>query len=138
MSVITRLGAPRRSKLLHRIIRLCERNTEAVLFELAERSATPGVPEPRRPHSAPRGFRWKRIRGNRVFSHSRARLSRSAGFAARVRRLIQVLADPERCVARCLKALVVGFKCACLVAVAPPAQAVRVLSRPAISLADSS
>ena len=119
--VIARLGAPRRSKLLHCILRLCEHNTEVIVFEWAD-ARMPSLPHiPRHPRGAPRGFRVKRIRGLRYYRHSRVALRRGAGFAARVRRLIQVLADPERCIARCVKLLTIGRKRWRLIAVAPPA-----------------
>lgn len=118
--VIARLGAPRRSKLLHRILRLCERNTEVIVFEWADARVLPLPHIPHRPRSAPQGFRVKPIRGLRYYRHSRVALRRGAGFAARVRRLIQVLAEPERCIARCVKLLTSGRKRTALIAVAPP------------------
>lgn len=119
--VIARLGAPRRSKLLHRILRLCERNTEIIVFEWADARVPPPRRIPRRPRGAPRGFRVKRIRGSRYYRHSRVALRRGAGFAARARRLIHVLAEPERCIERCVKLLTSGRKRTRLIAAAPPA-----------------
>lgn len=128
MGVITRLGLDRRrsrlkrgSRLLHRLIRLCEHNTEAVVFELADALAPPLELRTYRPRSAPPGFRVKRIRGCRYFSHARVRLAAERGVAARVERLLDVLANPERCVARALRLIVVGRKYSRLVPAAPPA-----------------
>ena len=139
IGVITRLGAPKRSRLLHRIIRLCERNAEAIVFELAEaRAAPPLEARSHRPRSAPAGFRVKRIRGCRFFTHARVRLKREAGFAARVRRLLDVLAEPEACIERCLRLLDIGRKFTRLVAAAPPADPMRADAFTPAAFADSS
>ena len=138
IGVIARLGAPKRSKLLHRIIRLCERNTEAVVFEAAAERAPPLQQRPYRPRAAPAGFRVKRIKGYRFFNHARVRLRAEAGFAARVRRLIAVLADPEPCIARCLKLLVIGCKQTRLIATAPPTDRIQAAPPAVIVSVDSS
>ena len=138
IGVIARLGAPRRSRLLHRVIRLCERNTEAVVFEMAAERAPPLQQRPHRPRAAPAGFRHKRIKGYRFFNYARVRLKTEAGFAARVRRLIAVLADPEPCIARCLKLLTIGRKQTRLVATAPPADPIRAAAFLPTVFADSS
>ena len=138
LGVISRLGAPRRSHLLHRVIRLCERNTEAIIFELAEAHAPPPLRRFHRPRAALSGFRLKRIKGSRYFTHTRARLKAEAGFAARVRHLIAVLADPTPFVARAIKLLVAGLKRTRLVAVAPPAEPMRCALPAAPAYADSS
>jgi hypothetical protein len=141
VGVIARLGAPRRSKLLHRIVRLCERNTEAVVFDMAAaRWAPPAFfrRAGRRKASAPPGFRVKRIKGYGFFNHARVRLGAEAGFAARVLRLIDVLADPEPCLARALKVIAVGRTRTRLVAAAPPADPMRTPAFAATAFADSS
>jgi hypothetical protein len=125
VGVIARLGAPKRSRLLHRIIGLCERNTEAMVFDIAAARAPPPQRRTRRLRAAPAGFRLKRIKGNRFFNHARVRLRAEAGFAARVRRLIAVLADPEPCVARATRLLLVGCKQTRIIATAPPAEPLR-------------
>ena len=81
LGVIARLGAPRRSRLLHRIVRLCERNVEAMVFEMADARIAPLSLRPTHPRAAPPGFRVKRIRGCRFFSHARVRLPAGAGYS---------------------------------------------------------
>jgi len=139
IGAIQRLGAPKRSRLLHRIVRLCERNTEAIVFEMAEALAPPPpLPPAHRPRSAPPGFRVKRIRGTHFFNYGRVRLPQSAGFAARVRRLIAVLAAPDRCIRRYLRLLTIGQKYTRLIAVAPVADRLHAPQASAPAFADSS
>lgn len=137
LGVITRLGAPRRSRLLHRIVRLCERNVEAMVFEMADARIAPLSVRPAHPRPAPRGFRLKRIRGCRFFSRARVRLSAAAGFAARVRHLLAVLARPERCIARVVAMLTRGWKRTSLIATAPVAERLQAQAF-AAAFADSS
>ncbi len=145
MGVITRLGLDRRrarlkrgSRLLHRIIRLCEQNTELGVFEMADALAPPLELRTYRPRSAPPGFRVKRIRGWRYLTHARVRLPAGRGFAARVARLLHVLAHPERCVARALRLIVIGRKTTRLVPAAPPADPIRAAIVAAPCVNDSS
>ena len=138
LGVIARLGAPRRSALLHRIIRMCERNAEAMVFELAEARDVPFRSGSHQPGGAPSGFRLKRVRGSRFFAYARVRLPREAGFAARVRRLVAVYADPEPCVLRCLRLLAAGRILTRLVVAAPAPAPVHNIAVFAPAIADSS
>ena len=134
-AVIARLGAPRRSRTLKRFVRRRERLAEFYVFLLALNRVRPRARRTRL--RAGPGFR--RVEGDMRLMMKGARIRlRGAGLGARVRRLIDVLANPEPYIARFAAKLRRGLTRFRLIAAAPAAVALVSAPAPAPAAADSS
>lgn len=139
LSVIFALGAPRRSRRLKRFLTRCERRVEMILFLMAHRRAGP-VRRPRtlRPGSVPPGFRRAQPTPRLIFRAARIR-ARGQSLRQRALRLLEVMAAPERFVARFLKRILKGLCLRRFVAAAPPPRELAARAMPATpAFADSS
>jgi hypothetical protein len=100
-----------------------ERVVEAILFSRAfGRITLP--PRPRtteRPRSCPHGFRRMHTRGGPLRRFARGAFVRGGSLRQRALRLLRVLAESERIVARLVKRIVRGLVQSRLTAAAPPA-----------------
>ncbi len=142
--VVRLLGAvlhPRaevRRRRLAAIVRRAERFVEYIIFLKATDRA--GPPPKRRiaPCSVPPGFRQVSRRPTLFWKIARIRAPRGAGFAARLVRLLEAIASPERHIARFLKQLWKGLRFSRLVPRKPPAHRLAAIAAPTIAFADSS
>ncbi|MCL4713271.1 MAG: hypothetical protein KJZ75_08120 [Hyphomonadaceae bacterium] len=134
-AAIARLGAPRRSRTLKRIVRRRERLAEFYIFLLALNRVRPR-PRRTRVRAGP-GFRRVEADMRLMVKGARIRL-RNASLRARVLRLIDVLMNPEPYIARFAARLRRGLTRFRLIAAAPAA--VALVSAPALApaAADSS
>lgn len=131
------LGAPRRSKLLTRLVRRCERFAERLVFLMAvQRMGSPPPQRTRRPGATARGFMRSTPNLRRFFRHGRLRL-RVGSLTQRLARITEIMAAPERCIARFMRAMRRGLGRAHFIIAAPRAEPVRALAAPAILAADS-
>lgn len=132
------LGAPRRSKLLTRLVRRCDRTAERLVFLMAfARMGSPPPRRTRRPASAPRGFARSKANLRRFFRHGRLRLH-GGNLTQRLAHITEIMAAPERCIARFMRAMRRGLGRSRFIIAAPPAECARTLAAPAIFTADSS
>lgn len=118
-----RLRGPWKSWLRAQIAH-AERYVDLLIFLMAcAHIVTPALRGPERPLSFQAGFRLRATRGSllRRLSHGAFPRSRAEAPSVRVRRMLDVLADPSACVARMIKRLRRRFVRARLVAIAPPA-----------------
>jgi hypothetical protein len=128
---------------LRRQIAHAERGVEAIVFLLAMARIVKYVP-PRgatRPATAPFGFRRVRTRGGemRRFTHGAFSGARTGNLSQRVRRMLAVLANPARAIARMTKRIYRGLQRARLIAIAPPELTfASSASAPRVACADSS
>jgi hypothetical protein len=133
--------AERRRRRLVRLVQFAERGVEHILFLMAGYRL--GSLDPRRRWRinarviARPGFRIARGDNRLLWKSARIRL-RGDNLIARVARLIEALANPERYVAHYIKRLARGLCFRRLVACAPPAAAVLSAAPNAVAFADSS
>jgi hypothetical protein len=120
-ALIARIGAPGRSRRLHLFVQSLEDGVESILFLRAGERVPPRA---RRHHApaAPQGFRYCAAHRRLLLRSARIRLAR-ASFSARVARLIDAMARPEKFIAAFAKRLSRGLIGTRLVAFAPPALA---------------
>jgi hypothetical protein len=115
-------GALKRALRLH--IAHAERGVEAIIFLMASARITwpPSLRrETHRPRNTPRGFRRSRVGSDvRRLTHGAFAGARTGALSERVRRMLDVLAHPERSIARMIRRIVHGLVRARLVAAAPP------------------
>lgn len=132
------LVAPRRSKLLKRFVRRCERSAEHLVFLMAvQRMGSPPPQRTRRPGATTRGFMRSTPNLRRFFRNGRLRL-RVGSLTQRLTRITEIMAAPERFIARFMRAMRRGIGRSRLIITAPPAECARTLAAPAILTADSS
>ena len=137
--VIFSLGAPRKSRRLHRFVKRCERWVECITYLRARLrfGSAPHFHHAPRAAAAP-GFR-RQGGSKRLFMRSaHIRAPRGASLRARVTRLLEALAHPEPYMARFLKRLAHGLHGARLVVCAPPAHAIGEDAPRAVVAANSS
>ena len=137
VGLLLRLGKPRKTRRLEKLLRHAERQVECTIFmqalhELGVRSrAAPLL-------SGRAGFRKQRSNARLIVKCSRVRLRNASPFA-RCMRLIHALCDQRRFLDRAKRRLRHGYVDTRLVAVAPPSRTL--ISRaaaPMPALADSS
>ena len=123
LRLILALGTPGRGKRLRRFLTRIELEVECIL--LCEALLRYGPPPQRRrhPRPAPTGFRRTQHRRLALFYKRAGVRARGQNALARVLRLFDVLAKPERFIAYFLKRLCKGLRLSALVASAPPADA---------------
>lgn len=119
-AVIASLGAPRRSRLLKRLLKRLERAAECIIFLHATQRLR--RPPRRRAPEAPCGFRRRRS-GLRLFMKSARVRARGAGLRQRIDRIIAALENPAPYIARFVKRLRRGLCGFTFVAAAPSASA---------------
>jgi hypothetical protein len=138
LSIILKLGAPKRSRRLRRWIEKLERFVEHTIFLLAvQRLALPQRRHrPAPPRSIPAGFRCALRRPRFLFKLGRIRARRKS-LHQRVLRLISALARPEPYIARFLARLR-RLTTSTLVAAAPPAHACASVAAPCTCPIDDS
>jgi hypothetical protein len=129
--------AERRHRVLARFVRRIERFVEHIVFLRAVRAFGPPPQRRHAPRSTPPGFRRVQRRLSLFWKIARIRAPRGAGLADRLGRLLAVLADPGRYIARFLKQLCKGLRHSRLIPYAPPAQTLADALRPN-AFADSS
>ena len=135
--LMLRLGAPRRSKRLRRAVEWAERCVQHLIFLQAfARLPLPAL-KTRHPLNTPLGFRRARRDRHLIFRYARVAL-REASFTQRIGRLIAVLANPERYIARFVALMTRGLRPGALIAVAPPAWSFASAAAPPPSFTDSS
>ncbi|MBL8547104.1 MAG: hypothetical protein JNL81_11620 [Hyphomonadaceae bacterium] len=120
LELVLRFGPFSRSRRMRRFVFHLERRVEAFCFVLAWHCVQPGRAQsvaPARP-----GFRLVRS-SIRLFLKGGGVRAKGADIGMRVRRLLDVLADPDRCVARFCKKIRRGLRKFNLVPTAPPAHA---------------
>jgi len=135
--LIVCIGAPHRSKRLKRAIAYAERAVQHLVFLWAFARMGPITPRTRRPLNAPTGFRRAKRDRRLCFRYARIAL-RGGSFFQRVARLISVLANPERYIARFVALMMRGLRATALIAAAPPASAFASAAAPPPSFTDSS
>jgi hypothetical protein len=138
MSVVAALGAPRRSRRLHRFVQMCERGVESIILLTAMQRF--GL-LPRRRNTIPNvrpGFRRQRGAMRLFRKSARIRARGRATLYARIARLIEVMANPERYIAHFLRRLTRGLPGFRPLAAHPPAVACATLASPRAAFADSS
>lgn len=107
-----------------RMVRAAERDLEILLYLMAARLMSVPVrapTQPRRPRSVRAGFGLRLARGMPLRSVTHGVFQRTGTLAQRIQRMMRVLADPTRAIARILKRVARGLIGARLVTVAPPA-----------------
>lgn len=126
-----------RSPRVRAAVTWLEKVVERVLFPHAVARAGPPPALRRPPQFAHCGFRRRRRNHRLFFRNSGVRL-RKGGMIARVLRLLDVLARPERVTGYFLKRLLNGLQISGLVVRAPPATRLACVARSAPAFADSS
>jgi hypothetical protein len=138
MRLILTLGTPGRGQRLRRFLTRIELEVECILF--CEALLRYGPPPQRRRHPRPPPIGFRRTRHHRLalfFKRAGVR-ARKQHALARVLRLFDVLAQPERFIAYFLKRLCKGLRMSALVASAPPAYALALGALARVAFADSS
>ena len=137
VGLLLRLGQPRKTRRLEKLLRHAERQVECTIFmqalhELGVRSgAAPLL-------SGRAGFRKQRSNARLIVKCSRVRLRNASPFA-RCMRLIHALCDQRRFLERAKRRLRHGYVDTRLVAFAPPARTlISHAAAPTPALADSS
>lgn len=137
LGVLVAPGAVRRRRPMRRLLTFLERAVECIVFLWAVQRFGPTPRGLRRPRSVPRGFR--RVMGNRRLLLKCARIrARGANPLARVARLLEALAHPERYISRFIQRFMRGVSFFHLVPSAPPAVALSADAPRACAFADSS
>ncbi|MEJ0061501.1 MAG: hypothetical protein WDM79_18925 [Terricaulis sp.] len=115
---------------LKRFLRLrvndCERGVEAIIFLMAmARIALPArTRRAQSPAASPPGWRRARTAGNtRRLTRGAVQGAHTGSLTARIERLLSILANPERAIARMIARIRRGLAQGRLVLVAPPAPA---------------
>jgi hypothetical protein len=135
---ILALGSPGRGKRLKGLLTRVELVVECILFCEALLRYGPPPQRRRHPRPAPAGFRRTQHRRLALFYKRAGVRARGQGALARVLRLIDVLARPERFIAYFFERLCKGLRTSALVAAAPPAWALREGAPAHVAFADSS
>jgi hypothetical protein len=137
VGLLLRLGKPRKTHRLERLLRHAERQVECTIFMQALQEL--GLQSRYAPRlSARAGFRRQRSNARLIVKCSRVRLRNASPFA-RCMRLIHALCDQRRFLNRAKRRLRHGYVDTRLVACAPPSRSfiTRALA-PTPALADSS
>ena len=137
VGLLLRLGKPRKTRRLEKLLRHAERQVECTIFQQAIQEM--GLVSRFAPMLSGRpGFRRQRSNARVIVKCSRVRLRNASPFE-RCMRLITAMCDPTKYVARVKRRLRHGYVDTRLVAYAPPARSfiTRALA-PTPALADSS
>jgi hypothetical protein len=138
MRLILTLGTPGRGKRIRRFLTRIELEVECILFCEALLRYGPPPRRKRHPRPAPTGYRRTRHHRLALFFKRAGVRARGQNALARVLRLFEVLAKPERFVAYFLKRLAKGLRISALVAACPSAEALALGASAPAAFADSS
>lgn len=137
LAMVLKLGAPRRSRTLRRLVQKAERYVDSIVFIMAIARLNP---RPRRlarhPISAPIGFRRITTSRRLLLKHARIR-DRRLSLHARVLRLLSALAHPERYIARLVRRCRRGICATRVILCAPPAPRFSPQAPSSVAYADS-
>ena len=120
VGLLIRLGQPRKTRRLEKLLRFAERQVECTIFQQAIQEM--GLVSRFAPMlSARAGFRRQRSNARVIVKCSRVRLRNASPFA-RCMRLITAMCDPTKYVARVKRRLGHGYVDTRLIACAPPSR----------------